>query len=199
MDPFGLTGNIGCGKSTVSRLLLSHGDVLVLDSDRLAKEVISSNMNHGQINEILGSEVYAGVPDYKLIAQIIFSAPDRRRMLEEFIHPKVWEEIQRRMHQKPFRPICVVESALIFELGWERKFFATIVATCGEEEQIRRLKENRGMSMEEIMARKRLQLDPDVVKRRADYVVDTECPLQELQKRVDCLHRSLMWRMAGTL
>ena len=87
--------------------------------------------------------------------------------------------------------MCFVESAIIFETQNEYRFEAIIVATCNRDEQFRRLRESRGQSDEQILARLDLQLPSEEKERRADYVIHTDCTLPELEQRVTTLYHTL--------
>jgi dephospho-CoA kinase len=192
MKPFGLTGNIGCGKSTVSKLLGKHVDVLILDCDRIAREIVSCDKYRRQINAILGTNVLLGEKsDSRTIAKIIFEEPKKKKLLEALIHPLVWAIVNEGVVSAGDSKICVVESAIIFETNNENKFAAIIVATCESHEQFRRLRENRWMKDVEIQARLDQQLPLFEKEKRAQFVIHTDCSLKQLKDRVSSLYQNL--------
>jgi dephospho-CoA kinase len=191
MNTFGLTGNMGCGKSTVAKLLAEYPDVVVVDCDRTAKEIISDPRYKQEINAVLETEVFPlGVVNLKLIAEIIFKGSNKRKLLESFVHPLVWQAVQEKV-EKAGEKICVVESAIIFETQWEDRFAGVIVATCSHEEQIRRLQTDRKMSLADIEARLTLQIPSVEKEKKALFVISTECDLDELRTRVCELYQNL--------
>lgn len=187
MNAYGLTGNIGCGKSTVAKLLATHPDVVVFDCDAIAKAIILSEYHRLEIAQILG---VTNIPDPKTIAKIIFQEPQKKRLLEEYVHPLVWQTVQERV-ERSHNKICIVESAIIFETGSEHKFTAIITVTCSYDEQVRRLKEFRSMRDEEIGLRINQQLPSQTKMDRADFVIQTECSMEELHSRVTSLYHEL--------
>lgn len=192
MKPFGLTGNIGCGKSTVAALLSTYPDVLILDCDQIAKEVISSEVHRKEINHILGSDVFSnGKANFKAIAKIIFEEPDKKRLLEALLHPLVWSIVDQKVTEVGETKICIVESAIIFETDTQSKFAAIIVATCNVDEQFRRLRENRQMNDVQIQARLDQQLPSSKKEQRAQFVIHTDCRLNQLKGRVYHLYHNL--------
>lgn len=198
MNAFGLTGNIGCGKSTVASLLASYPDVLVLDCDRIAKEIISDTSGdpggaHRQrINEILGTDVFAiGKADFQAIAKIIFTDRAKKTSFEAYIHPLVWETVQDTVNACSDSTICVVESAIIYEIGSEHTFTAMIVASCNRTEQIRRLRNNRQMKNADIDARIKEQLPQEEKIKQAQFVISTDCSLDQLNDAVHTLYKNL--------
>jgi dephospho-CoA kinase len=195
MRPFGLTGNIGCGKSTVATLLSKYSDVLTLDCDRIAKEVISGNGYRQQINTILGTNVILDEKvDFQAIAKIIFEAPEKKRLLEALIHPLVWTTVDERVTSAGDNKICVVESAIIFETYSEGKFAAIIVATCNPHEQFRRLRNDRHVDDVQIQARLDQQLPSSAKEQRAQFVIHTDCSLDQLEDSVRNLYHNLKQR-----
>ena len=192
MKPFGLTGNIGCGKSTVATLLSKYPDVLIIDCDRIAKDIISSDEHRQQINTILGINVFLDDKvDFRAIARIIFEIPEKKRSLETLIHPLVWAVVDEKTASAGNSKICVVESAIIFETTSEGKFAAIIVATCNPHEQFRRLRENRHMDDVQIQARLDQQLPSSVKEQQAQFVIHTNCSLDQLEDRVSDLYNNL--------
>jgi dephospho-CoA kinase len=192
MKPFGLTGNMGCGKSTVATLLSNYPDVLILDCDHIAKEIISGNGYRQQINTILGTNVFLDEKaDFRTIARIIFEKPEKKRVLEELIHPLVWTAVQEKVDQVGGSKICVAESAIIFETNNEERFAAIIVATCNPHEQFRRLREIRQMDDVQIKARLDQQFPSSEKEQMAQFVIHTDCSLDQLKDRVSNLYQNL--------
>jgi dephospho-CoA kinase len=192
MKPFGLTGNMGCGKSTVATLLGKYPDVLIVDCDCIATETISSSEHRQQINAILGTNVFSNEKvDFRAIAKIIFEESEKKRLLEALVHPLVWVTMDKRVASAGDSKMCVVESALILETRSEDRFAAIIVATCNPHEQFRRLRESRQMNDAQIQARLDQQFPSSEKERRAQFVIHTDCSLNQLQDRVDNLYHNL--------
>jgi dephospho-CoA kinase len=196
MKPYGLTGNIGCGKSTVATLLSSFPDVFVFDCDRISKEIIGSGTYNQNINEILGADVFAhNRVHFKEIAKIIFEDTHKKKLLEELLHPLVWALVDERVSQVHIDTkgncICVVESAIIFETHCLDKFASVIVAVCNPREQHRRLRTIRHMNDEQIQARQNQQLPQEEKERQAQFVIHTDCNPNQLTERVTELYKQL--------
>jgi dephospho-CoA kinase len=193
MNIFGLTGNIGCGKSTVAKILASYKNVISIDCDQLAKQCISAKDNWEHINTIAGECVVdtQGINRQRL-AEIIFSNPTKKQAIESLIHPLVWNEVERICKAVDTPKVCLVESATLFESGWENRFTAVITVTCSKEEQMLRLEKNRGMSKEDITARVNAQLSQDYKCKRSLYTIDTLCTMEGLQERVRSLYEQLL-------
>jgi dephospho-CoA kinase len=189
---YGLTGNMGCGKSTVAKFFSEFSDVVVIDADEIVKELLHAEENLPKLEELFGPEVFTdGRIDAKKLGQLVFS--DRRALmkLEDFIHPLVQRETLEKTIPRPGISFFLVEAALIYETGWQNFFNAVIVVTCGQAEQYRRLRETRGLSDEEISKRLFWQIPNEEKARRANFIVNTDCPLEEVKKQVRNLYRRL--------
>lgn len=193
MKLFGLTGNIGCGKSTVAKLLVVQGDIVVFDCDKIAKEIIASDAVRQDLVKIVGLGIFSNdyTVDWKKLARIIFSDRRKKFRLEHLVHPLVRETIAQEAECLSQDMIGIVESAIIYETSWSDAFNGVVVATCGRSEQVRRLKESRNMSEEDIFARTNAQLPQYEKEHRANFVISTDCSPMQLESNVIELYNKL--------
>ncbi len=192
---YGLTGNMGCGKSTVAKFLCQFQDVVTFSADDIAKELLCEKRHAEKLSGLLKANIFTGGRvDFHKIAQVVFSDPEALRKLERFIHPLTWQAIRDRIQGHTKASFFVVEAALIYEVGWENFFNAVIVVTCSPEEQHRRIQSNKGLPEEETARRLTRQLPIEEKVRRADFVIDTTCPLEEVRSKVKDLHYQLTRR-----
>lgn len=192
MNAYGLTGNIGCGKSTVASLLARYPSVRIFDCDSIAKEVVASTSLRASLTRILGKDAFtqSGL-DWNIIRNTVFTESRIKHEVEALVHPRVWGEVERRVADIADRMLCVVESALIYESGSAHLFRGVIVATCDEAVQFERLMSKRGMSSVAIRERLRHQLGAREKVRQATYVIDTTCTMGVLEERVRMLYEQL--------
>ncbi len=196
MSIFGLTGNIGCGKSMVATLLTMYHDVVAFDCDKIAKQIIASFAHRATIEQVLGANVFSAVGvDFKAIAKIVFGDVERKKQLEEFIHPLVWDAVQREIVKLEDWQIAIVESAILYETHREDKFVGIIVSVCDEDKQRRWLREVRKMTDANIDARLREQLPAAEKERRAQFVIRVGVPMSGLRRRVSVLY----WQLKRSL
>lgn len=193
MNAYGLTGNIGCGKSTVASLLATYPSVRVYECDAIAKKVFASASLREALTHILGVGAFPGSePDWDFVRRIFFNEPDVKSSVEALVHPRVWAEVARRIDSAPDTLLNVVESALIYESESAHLFHGVIVATCDEAVQFNRLMSKRNMSSETIRERLRHQLPLAEKVRRARYVIDTTCTIVALEERTRALYEKLI-------
>ena len=193
---FGLTGNIGTGKSTVAWMFEELG-VPVIDADEIAHEVIAPQTPAWkQIFERYGRAVLLAddVIDRKALAQIVFQDQIERKLLESVIHPYVKEEIEQRVTKlsRNGYPFVIAEIPLLYEAGWEKHFDAVIVVRCNEEQEIERCRQKFGFDREETLLRLRTQYPLERKVAAADRVIDNDGGLEETKVQVTRLHQEMV-------
>jgi dephospho-CoA kinase len=193
----GLTGGIGSGKSTVARLLEKRGAV-VFDADLLAREAVEPGTpGHAAVIERFGADVLApgGELDREALASIVFADPSARRDLEEIVHPEV-----RRLFaegSEAYRDtdrVVVFSAPLLVETGMHTAFEILVVVSATVATQVERLMRQRGMSESSIRARIEAQAPLEDKAAVADFLVDNEGTLDELESQVDRLWNDLSAR-----
>jgi len=193
----GLTGGIGSGKSTVARLLEKRGAV-VFDADLLAREAVEPGTpGHAAVMERFGADVLApgGELDREALASIVFADPAARRDLEQIVHPEV-----RRLFaegSEAYRDtdrVVVFSAPLLVETGMHTAFEILVVVSATVATQIERLMRQRGMSEPSIRARIDAQAPLEDKAAVADFLVDNEGSLDELESQVEQLWNDLSAR-----
>lgn len=195
---FGITGGIGCGKSVVSEALRQRG-VLVVDADSLAKELTNTLPEiREQLTAAFGPEVY--LPDGTLnrdrLSQLVFEEPFARQRINAIIHPPVRREVERRFREAEEKGdrIVGVEAALIYESGMDRDLDVVVVVSAPLERRIAWLQQRDGLSREQILQRLQAQMPLEEKLARADFVLENDGSLQDLQHKVDELRQWLFER-----
>lgn len=161
----GLTGNICSGKSKVSKIFKGFG-CNIIDSDTIAKEYIATIPN--EIAKIVPEAVEDNKVIYKKLAEVVFSNEEKLNRLEEIVHKHVFSEIERLCNPDK---INIVESAIIFEKGFENRFDKTIVVSISYKRALEYSK-LRGMKKDDFDKRWEKQNDCDRKYVEADYLID---------------------------
>ncbi|MFN8792128.1 MAG: dephospho-CoA kinase [Bdellovibrionales bacterium] len=187
----GLTGGLGTGKSTVSRLLLRHG-IPVIDADAIARQVLELHgPAYGPVVQNFGPEILQSnnVIDRKRLAEKVFGRPAELEKLERIVHPFVQAEVkrQRQWLEDQHAPGAVYDVPLLFEKGLEKQFDAIIVVTAQEPQQIERVKARNSWTDEEIQKRLRSQIALNDKVAQADFLVQNDADLPTLEKKVATL------------
>lgn len=172
----GLTGGIGCGKSTVAAMMRELG-CHVLDADSLAKQLYEpGGPAYERIIGEFGREILdsSGRVDRARLAQIVFADPARLARLNAILHPLViarqndW--LASLVKQDP-GAIGVVEAALLIEAGGHENLDRVAVVWCRREQQIERLmrESRRKMTRAEAESRIRAQMP---LEEKLTYALD---------------------------
>ncbi|MDO4820663.1 MAG: dephospho-CoA kinase [Rothia sp. (in: high G+C Gram-positive bacteria)] len=174
----GLTGGIGSGKSTVARMLVECGAVLI-DADAISRQL----MQPGQ--EVLAETVRAfgegiltpgGELDRGALAALVFSDPESREKLNAIVHPAVRAEAARQrqaaVKEVGESAVIVEDIPLLAETGQAADFDGVIVVETELQERLRRLVQVRGMSEADARARIKAQASDDQRRAIATWVID---------------------------
>ena len=196
MRVFGLTGNIGSGKSTVAAMLREAG-IPVLDADRISREVTAPG---GRAYDAVVREFGRGIVrddgsiDRKRLGEIVFADPRRRSRLEAITHPAILEAMKEAIAgiEREGHRAAVVEATLIHESGRKGLFEAVVSVTCDRETAISRLASRDGMPRGQAEARLRAQMDAGRKAGASDYVIDNSGEIEATRRQVDRLARALL-------
>jgi dephospho-CoA kinase len=194
----GLTGGIGAGKSTVSRLLASYGAVVV-DADALAREAVAPGTpGLAQVVAEFGPEVLApdGSLDRTRLGRQVFAEPEQLARLNDIIHPYVAARRDEVLAQAPAGAVVVVDVPLLVEIGRQDDYDVVVVVDASEQSQLRRLVEGRGMEEEQARARMAAQASREQRLAAADVVISNDGDLDALRSQVERLWADLRARVA---
>ncbi len=184
----GLTGIIGSGKSTVAALLKKHG-LDVIDLDALAKDSLNWKETQSDIRKAFGEECITGERvDVERLQQIVFERGEDLRRLEAIIHPRVRQQVERKLRtleQKGARAV-VIDHPLLFETGFQRKVDRVVVVSADMETIRQRLKQ-RGMKSEDTERRLSFQIPLEEKIKSADCVIDNSGTRDRLEAEVESL------------
>ncbi len=196
MLKLGLTGGIACGKTTAAQMLSQKG-ALIIDADRLAREVVQPGEPAWvEIVNWLGKGILLedGSLDRTKIAARVFKDRPARQQLNALIHPRVRnlfltqsEELAQSSPQK----IQVWDVPLLFEAGMEKLVDYVAVVASREENQVTRLLERNGLAREEALRRINAQMDLWKKVMAADFVLANDSSRDSLRRQVDQLWEKL--------
>ena len=182
----GLTGGIGSGKSTVSRLLAERGAVIV-DADVIAREVVEPGTRGlAAVVDAFGPAVLAadGSLDRPALAAVVFGDPDARRRLDAIVHPLVRARATELAAAAPPGAVLVHDVPLLVETGQAGTYDLVLVVEADPGTRVARLEE-RGLTAEDARARMGAQATDDQRRAVADVVIDNSGTRDELENQVD--------------
>jgi dephospho-CoA kinase len=182
----GLTGGIGSGKSTVSRLLAARGAVIV-DADVIAREVVEPGTpGLAAVVDAFGPAVLAadGSLDRPALAGIVFGDPEARRRLDAIVHPLVRARTTEVAAGAPPDAVVVHDVPLLVEAGQAGTYDLVLVVEADPQTRVARLVQ-RGLTAEDARARMAAQATDEQRRAVADVVLDNSGTPEQLADQVE--------------
>lgn len=170
----GITGGVGCGKSTLLSMLEKKKGAKVILADNLGHEVMEPGTEcYEQIVTLLGSGILdeTGHIKREKMAQIIYGDDEKRRQVNEIVHPSVKKEIKERIRMWQEEPLVVVETALMFESGCDAYCDEVWGIFTDPEICIDRLSKSRGYSREKSLSIMQKQMSYEELKQKCSHVL----------------------------
>ena len=172
MVRFGVTGGIGSGKSYVLRLLTERG-IPVYDSDSEAKRLllVDAGIREG-LTGLLGHDVYLpdGELNKPLISAYLFASVQNAERINAIVHPRVKASFNRWASEQK-APIVALESAILFESGFEDVVDFVVTVCAPIEVRMHRVQERDGATEAQVRKRMAAQMDDEEKCKRSDFVI----------------------------
>lgn len=183
----GITGPIGCGKTTVGDILLELGALARIDADAVVHGLMQPGMTTtDEIARAFGRAILRadGAVDRSRLGQIVFNDPSLLTRLEQIVHPAVRAVIRARLHAFAGQDgVVVLDAVKLLQSDLLPMVETVWVVRCPPPEEVRRLVELRGMSVEAAQARIRVQ--PSFEHPRVTRVIDNNGTRAELRATVE--------------
>ena len=141
----GLTGNIASGKSTIAKYIAESKNLKVLNADNYSKEILNNDSEvYEKIinyfgNEILDNSSKRGRINFKCLKQIIFNNENKRKWIENILHPLIKRKMVEDCIKYKNDKILILEIPLLFEAKFEAICTEIWLIKCSRENQIKRL------------------------------------------------------------
>ena len=178
-----LTGSIATGKSTVASLLALNG-MRVIDADTISHEILDASVSW--VEKTYGREylLLSKVNRTKL-GELVFSNEHAKKTLEDFLHPKIRDEIKKRSEkQDKLKFPYLIDIPLFFENN-SYDITDSVVVFTPSDIQLQRFMKRNGYTEEESLSRIATQLPIEEKKQRATWVIDNSKNLKHLQQECE--------------
>ncbi|HIS01207.1 MAG TPA: dephospho-CoA kinase [Candidatus Excrementavichristensenella intestinipullorum] len=196
----GLTGGVGCGKSTAAAVLKELG-AAVVDADAISH---SLTMAGGAAVEPILAQFGAqmgdgqGGIDRRALGELVFAQPQQRRALEGILHPAIQKEMMRQIDaaDQEGAPVVVLDVPLLYECGLDALCDQVWVMSVDQEQQVLRVLKRDQISRDQALSRIRSQMPLEEKRARAQRVVDTGRSEAEVKNELKRLYRELTKEIA---
>jgi dephospho-CoA kinase len=192
----GLTGGMGSGKTLAASFFKDFG-AFVLDADLICRKLVEPGQPAWrEVSDAFGKEIFTASEklDRKRLADIIFSDPEKKRILEDILHPKVFEfeglkyESIRKEHPNA---LVIVDAALLIESGNYKKMDKVIIVNSDKKNRIKRILARSDMSQDEVTARIKNQMPGEEKVGYADYVLENSLDKDNLRSQIKDIYAQL--------
>ena len=197
----GITGGIGCGKSTVTDLFVGLG-VKVVDADSVAREVVT--VGSPGLNAIVaefGREILLQSNELNRAAlrEIIFNDPDKKHWLESLLHPLIRQRILELLNSNnKHSAYSILSSPLLLETDQQQLTDLVLVIDLNYQTQLNRAMHrdnNSRQQIEKIMAK---QLSGEQRNAKADIILNNDGTLSDLAEKISSIHQRLTKQFPST-
>ena len=178
-----LTGSIATGKSTVASLLSLNG-MRVIDADTISHEILDNSVEW--VRETFGEEyIRLSKVDRAKLGEFIFSNVEAKKTLEDFLHPKIRDEIVKRSEkQDRLKFPYLIDIPLFFENS-NYNIKDSVVVYTPSNIQLERFMKRNGYTREESLKRIATQFPIEDKKEKATWVIDNSKDLKHLQNECE--------------
>ena len=193
-----LTGGIACGKSTVSAMLAQLG-ASIIDADQISRSLTApGGPALPAIRQVFGDGVFHadGTLNRPALSAVVFADAQAIQQLNAITHPLVQQQMEAQLEtcRKNGAQIVILDVPLLFEANMQHMGDLVACVTAPEDIQIARMKSRNGYSREEALSRIRNQMPVGEKAARSDVVIDTNVPLEQLERNVQRLYQGWMAR-----
>lgn len=186
----GIAGGVGSGKTTVLKILESKFHAHVYIADEFGHEaLLRGNPCYEKIvnefgNSIIGED--GNISNHKL-AEIVFDNKEKLAVLNQIIHPYVWNRIESERKKNDDGHLTVIESAILMEAGYGTICDEIWGVFSSKEKRKKRLVESRGYSQEKMDSIMSAQMKEEELKERCDRIIMNDGDILVLQEQLENL------------
>ena len=200
MHVFGLTGGIASGKSSVAQVFIKRG-VPVLDADQVARDVVLPGTPAlAELVAHFGADILlpSGELHRKELGRRVFGSPDELAFLGSVTHPRIAARTAELLEnfRSEGRELACYDAALMFEKNLDANFRPVVLVVAPERERVARLMKRDALTEQEALQRVQSQLGDDAKRARADFVIDNNGGLAELNSRAEAALKAVKNRLA---
>jgi dephospho-CoA kinase len=199
MLTIGLTGGIGSGKSTVTKILGELG-APIIDADKVGHAIYApEGPAYCDVVAAFGRGILSpdGTIERTKLGPIVFADAGALKRLNSIVHPKMFARMREMIDDLRAggeRSPIVVEAAILIEANWQPLFDEIWLVTASQERVVERIERDRGLKPEQTQARIRAQLPDDERREHSSLVITNDGTIEELREKVADLWQAALAR-----
>ncbi|PBF72991.1 dephospho-CoA kinase [Clostridioides difficile] len=182
----GLTGGIGCGKSSLSNIFRNL-NIPIVDADIISRKIFEDKLLLEKVFVHFGQSIKNddGTLNRKALGKIVFSDEEKLKELNNLTHPRIREKIISEIEKlrKKGENIVVLDAAILVESGFLDMVDKLLVVTCKQEVQISRIQKRDNCSEQEALSRINSQMSQEEKSKYGDYIIDNSGTITELESK----------------
>ncbi len=181
----GVTGGIGCGKSTACKIL-AEKDFRVIDVDSVARQMLDKGgICYDEVKSAFACLTQEGEIDRRALANIVFNDEVALKKLNSIVHPKVHAKMAQILGD--VKGDAVIDCALLIESGYVAMCDKVILLKANKKLRASRIAERNCITKKEAIARIEAQNKDDFRKPFADIVITSDGSEEELREKIFCI------------
>ena len=181
----GVTGGVGSGKSTVSKILSKELPGFLIDADEISRKVSELPETKDRIRQEFSDGVFKGDElDRKKLGKVVFSDPAKRAILNGIIHPMVKKVFRERTVEHADNEYIIYDCPLLIEADLQHDVDLTLLVYVDEDLQLERVMTRDGLGKKDALDRINSQMKLEDKIPLSDIVVYNDSDLEDLKERV---------------
>ena len=189
----GLTGGIGCGKTTVTNHFSSLG-ITIIDADDISRSITASGEPAVRnIADLFGMQILQdkNTLDRNKLRELVFNDPEKKLKLEKLLHPLIRKRMQQLASQTESAYI-IFSIPLLIETGQVKLFDRILIVDAPDEQRIKWIMQRSGLTRKEIERIFSSQTSRENRFYIADEIISNDGSLEELYHQVELLHHKYL-------
>jgi len=193
----GLTGNLGCGKTTVAGMFARRG-AKVIDADAITKGLLAPGGKCvKKVAKIFpGAILTSSTINRSELAKIVFNHPRELQKLTDILYPEALKVVKSQISRYKNESLCVLDAPLLFESGWDKITDTTMVVKAKRAQQIERAQQRLKITRSDVLRRLKNQMPLKEKCDMADIIIDNSHGLAQTRTQVDAIMNRLEKRMS---